>query len=223
MRLLGTVGVGLAGVLVMAVLMVGAGERLRDRPSAPAPADETPAPAAAAAVIETRNARPIDPARFAAPFAEGATALERIASRQPEPKPTARVAVVLLPRPVSLEVGLFRSGDRIVRLRGLEPLAPSTVCDAPRGGSWPCGMVALTRQRMLVRNRTIACDNGTEGDGAEMLTTCRVGNADIGLWLAENGWAKPISGSGLEAAGEAAKASTKGLWGSDPRVAGSQP
>lgn len=122
-----TFGIGVAGCLLFGVLLKIGGSVITDHgPVAPAeeqsePQSKTPP------VIEHRIVRPIQPERFTAPFADQASGLERIAARLPE-KEEKRVSAFLLPRPVSSEVGLFKSGRRVVRLQGLKPLASSAMC-----------------------------------------------------------------------------------------------
>jgi Micrococcal nuclease (thermonuclease) homologs len=211
-----TFSIGMAGCLLFALLLKIAGGAIPDRvPTVLADERSEPQPPVTP-VIEHRIVRQIQPERFAAPFAEQASGLERIAPRQPEPE-EKRVMVFLLPRPVSSEVGLFESAGQRVRLRGLKPLASSATCENGSGTEWPCGKVALARQRAFVRNRTIACANPPDQSSGTVVTSCRVINADIGEWLARNGWAEAEEGSHLQGLTEEARLSGKGLWGGDPR------
>lgn len=99
-----------------------------------------------------------------------------------------------------------------------QPQMPSRAAGSFHGAKWPCGVVALARQRAFVRNRTITCENPSEETTDTLVTKCRVVNADIGEWLARNGWAEAEEGSDLHGLTEEARLSGKGLWGADPRA-----
>lgn len=212
-----TLGIGIAGCLVFALLLKVAGSAIPDNVSAGLADEQFQSQSPTPPAVEHRIVRPIQPERFAAPFADQASGLERIEAKRPEPE-VKRVEVFLLPRPVSSEVGLFESSGRAVRLQGLKPLASSAMCGNSPDTEWPCGVVALARQRAFIRNRTITCANPSHEGAGVVVTSCRVVNADIGEWLAKNGWAEAEEGSALRGLTEEARLAGKGLWGSDPRA-----
>ncbi|HWT60725.1 MAG TPA: thermonuclease family protein, partial [Rhizobium sp.] len=121
-----------------------------------------------------------------------------------------------LARPAVENAGLLSFGEHKLQLAGIVPTPADKIC-GPAGRQWPCGMMAKTALRQLLRNRSIACDL----DAAEWKETasaaCRLGTQDLGAWLAENGWAEAAAGSPLVAAAEKARQAGKGLYGDDPR------
>ncbi|NEJ69389.1 thermonuclease family protein [Rhizobium phaseoli] len=121
-----------------------------------------------------------------------------------------------LTRPAVENAGMLSFGERKLQLAGVVPTPADRIC-GPAGRQWPCGMMAKTALRQLLRNRSIACDIDP-AEWREMTTTaCRLGTQDLGAWLAENGWAEVAAGSPLESAAEKAKQAGKGLYGDDPR------
>lgn len=121
-----------------------------------------------------------------------------------------------LARPVVENAGLLSFGERRLQLAGIVPTPADRICGTDNE-RWPCGMLAKTALRLMLRNRTITCDL----DDAEWTGTatadCRIGEQDIGTWLAETGWAEAAAGSPLAAIAEKAKQDRQGLHGDDPR------
>lgn len=225
-----TFAVGLAGLLIWGFLVASAGQALRDEPvdydvedmDVPDPS-ELGLPEVETIVepqVESRTVRPIAPEVFASPAIANAENLERIAPREPlgEKRVPARPQVVLLPRPVSLQAGIVAFGyDQRVRLADLEATALERTCSAAANGEWPCGMVARTQQRQLLRNRSLACETSDEHWVGEIVTRCWVGTMDVSTWLARHGWAEARAGSGLAGLTEQARADGIGLFGSSVR------
>ncbi|MBX5159369.1 MULTISPECIES: thermonuclease family protein [unclassified Rhizobium] len=121
-----------------------------------------------------------------------------------------------LTRPAVENAGMLSFGERRLQLAGVVPTPADRIC-GPAGRQWPCGMMAKTALRQLLRNRSIACDIDP-AEWKEMATTaCRLGTQDLGAWLAENGWAEVAAGSPLASAAEKARQAGKGLYGDDPR------
>ncbi|HSO47849.1 MAG TPA: thermonuclease family protein [Rhizobiaceae bacterium] len=151
------------------------------------------------------------------PIPEGT--LVRIPAVEPPPAPPRP------PRPVSYSLpritaaGAIVSGDKQIRLSGIDPLAADARCtDAT--GEWPCGAFAKVAFQRLVRQRTIECDPVEPGDGLQIATSCRVGGVDMAQWLVSQGWARPV-GADFDKALAEAKASARGQWGPRPQ-SGSQ-
>lgn len=181
---------------------------------------EAAAPPVSPGGVESRAVRAVSPERFASPLAAGLTALERVEPREPfapAEKKKERVAVVLLPRPQSPAAGRFRVGHQQLRLRHVIPTETGLECPNGAGGTWPCGMLALTHQRMLLRNRSITCEGETPSWQGVLVTACRIGGVDIAEWLVRNGWARAESASPLEGLMDRAEADRLGLFGGDPR------
>lgn len=129
--------------------------------------------------------------------------------------PAAKKAVELA-RPMVENAGILSFGERRLLLAGIVPTPTDRIC-GPVGRQWPCGMMAKTALRLLLRNRSVSCDLETVEWKETVTTACRLGTEDLGLWLAENGWAEPAAGSPLAAAAEKARQAGKGLYGDDPR------
>ncbi|MCO6176645.1 thermonuclease family protein [Ciceribacter sp. RN22] len=209
-----------SGVVILAwgSALVIAGARLR--PVLPPPETETAVtrPKAPAPVVERRRVRAISPGQFASPTEGPGEALERIAPRPPlGGEDEEKVEVVLLQRPWSGAAGLLAARGRRVRLAGVMPTAVGRRCPSGGGAPWPCGVVARTQQRMLIRNRTVACDQTGANEKDMLVTVCRVGGTDIGAWLVRNGWAEAEPGSVLAELSSAARTDRRGIFGDDPR------
>lgn len=153
--------------------------------------DQTPAQAAAA------PPQPADP-----PAAQG---------RRPEARKSTELA-----RPVVENAGLLSFGERRLQLAGIIPTPADRICGTGNG-RWPCGMLAKTALRLMLRNRTVTCDLDDAEWTGTAIADCRIGEQDIGRWLVENGWAETAAGSPLIAAAGKAKQDRQGLYGDDPR------
>ncbi|RFB99353.1 hypothetical protein B5K11_02680 [Rhizobium leguminosarum bv. trifolii] len=121
-----------------------------------------------------------------------------------------------LARPAVDNAGLLSFGERKLQLAGIEPTPADRIC-GPAGRQWPCGMMAKTALRQLLRNRSIACDVDAAEWTETAIAACRLGTQDLSAWLAENGWAEAAAGSPLAWAAEKARQAGKGLYGDDPR------
>jgi endonuclease YncB( thermonuclease family) len=152
---------------------------------------QTPAPAAAT------PPQPADP-----PAAQ---------AKRPETKKSTELA-----RPVVENAGLLSFGERRLQLAGIIPTPADRICGTGNG-RWPCGMLAKTALRLMLRNRTVTCDLRDAEWTGTAIADCRIGEQDIGRWLAENGWAEAAAGSPFIAAAEKAKQDRQGLHGDDPR------
>ncbi|MBY2935084.1 thermonuclease family protein [Rhizobium leguminosarum] len=129
--------------------------------------------------------------------------------------PTAKKATELA-RPMVDNAGMLSFGERRLQLAGIVPTPVDRIC-GPATRQWPCGMMAKTALRLLLRNRSVSCDLETVEWKDTVTTACRLGTEDLGAWLAENGWAEAAVGSPLTAAAEKARQAGKGLYGDDPR------
>ncbi len=125
--------------------------------------------------------------------------LERLPAREPLSNPNLAAdhekgKSRLLFRPVAVAAGIFEAQGHRIRISGVEPTDPDTVCDDESGGSRPCGMQALTAFRYWLRGRALECDlDGSEQQEPEQDTitaTCRLGEQDAGAWLVKYGWAR---------------------------------
>lgn len=160
---------------------------------------ETPAPAAGDIAAQ----RPEEPAKAVEPAA-GETAKSG-AGKSME-----------LPRPAVENAGILSFGERRLQLSGIIPTPVEKTC-GPAGRQWPCGMMAKTALRLLLRNRNVTCDLDTVDWKGTATAACRLAAQDLSTWLVENGWAEAAAGSPLAAADEKAKQARQGLYGDDPR------
>ena len=221
MRPAGTLLTGLFGTFVWALAVVhggaGIGGATIGAPVASADAEREDAPAA---VIEQRHARVVDAALFGSPLADGTVPLQRIASiaaaNLPKP-PAPKAEVMLLSRPQSIGAGLISFRGRRVQLAGIDPVEQNQLCNRDHGGTWPCGVIAATQQRLLLRGRTVTCDMADAEWEGTRITACRIGSVDIAAWLARYGWAQAKDGSPHAGLTTTARRQHLGLFGDDPR------
>ncbi|MEB3042910.1 thermonuclease family protein [Rhizobium mulingense] len=227
---------GLAGMAVVASLLMAAEARLRggtggeDTTAAEAPemgpaAEITPETGGRLAPISDADAEII--ARAAQPAAPSPASAERMTATPADPPPPpdtpggqaagpAAKKPIELTRPVAENAGVLSFGERRLQLAGIVPTPTDRIC-GPAGRQWPCGMLAKTALRQLLRNRSLTCDLGMAEWKGTATAACRLGTQDLGTWLAENGWAEAEAGSPLGVVAEKAKQAQKGIYGGDPR------
>lgn len=211
-------------ILAWGLAVMIAGAHVQPAPSAGKPEAAVTLPKPPAPVLETRHVRAINPGEFASPIESAGEALERIAPRPSlGVKEKERVAVVLLPRPWTGAAGMLAARGRRVKLAGIVPTELGRRCPSTHGGPWPCGVVARTQQRMLIRNRTVTCDHDEADWQGTLVTNCRIGETDVGAWLARNGWAEAENGSALADLTSAARMERRGIFGDDPRKGSNGP
>lgn len=226
------VAVGL--VLVFAVVMWLAPEPddLRTvfdaaRPRQPMTAKEAGEPAGsaprqerdAAAVADRQGGGDMRGARAAPQEAApdpSAGELERLPPRPPlsgetlqpdTPKPR------LLARPVALDGARIAYRQGVVTLPGVEALPLNERCGSS-AEDFPCGVMARTELRRFLRGRSIACDVPDDFGlkRGEATSACTVGDADIGRWVVENGWARAAPGGPYADVEATARQSKRGIW-----------
>ncbi|MGO6697065.1 thermonuclease family protein [Rhizobium johnstonii] len=218
-----------AGLLLAGEARLGGGtageETMSAEETATAPADAAPEAGEPATMSDDRAemiARSAEPAASPAPEPGDAVAPQPADVPQQGETPAGETAsppakkAVELARPMADNAGILSFGERRLQLAGIVPTPVDRIC-GPAGRQWPCGMMAKTALRLLLRNRSVSCDLETVEWKETVTTACRLGTEDLGLWLAENGWAEPAAGSPLTAAAEKARQAGKGLYGDDPR------
>ncbi|PDT29759.1 hypothetical protein CO671_32320 [Rhizobium sp. M10] len=224
---------GLAGMAVVAGLLISAETRLRggtggedtttaETPEMGAAAEIAPETAGRSAPIPDADAEII--ARAAQPAAPSPAPTESAPADPPRPSETpggqtaapAAKEPIELARPLAENAGLLSFGERRLQLAGIIPTPADRIC-GPAGRQWPCGMMAKTALRQLLRNRSLTCDLDMAEWKGTATAACRLGTQDLGTWLAENGWAEAEAGSPLDAVAEKAKQAQKGIYGGDPR------
>ena len=201
----------------LAALQAAAEEELAARAAAQAPV--TPAtPAAEAPISTTKNAAALPsqqtpPEPQANGLTDGTASAEPPAATPTSNDEPAETAMRLLPRPIALDSGTFLVGAGTIRLIGVEPLAIEQEC-GEGNGAWPCGMQARTALRGWLRARSISCAvPATFGRQQETVSAeCRLGSEDIGLWLIENGWARASDSGRYTIVEKKARDARLGLW-----------
>lgn len=134
------------------------------------------------------------PRRSAAP----ATAGEQL-SAEPE-----QVAVI--------DAGTLRLGDRVVRLRGVEPPLHSTPCSDE-----DCGAAAANALAAMVRDAPVVCRVvGTDRSGRPY-GVCQADGTELSQAVVAAGWARAQDDTpGLRAAEKTARAEKRGVWAHNP-------
>ncbi|MGO7181483.1 thermonuclease family protein [Rhizobium brockwellii] len=218
-----------AGLLLAGEARLGGGtageETASAEETATAAADAAPDAGEGATISDDRAeviARSAEPAAPPSPApGDGVTSKPADLPQQAETaagqaaSPTAKKATELA-RPMVDNAGMLSFGERRLQIAGIVPTPVDRIC-GPAGRQWPCGMLAKTALRLLLRNRSVSCDLETVEWKETVTTACRLGTEDLGAWLAENGWAEAAVGSPLTAAAEKARQAGKGLYGDDPR------
>ncbi|MBY5354001.1 thermonuclease family protein [Rhizobium leguminosarum] len=218
-----------AGLLMAGEARLGGGtageETASAEETATAPADAAPEAGEPAAMLDDRAemiARSVEPAappaskpnESAAAKSADVTQQAQTATQQAA-SPAAKKAMELA-RPAVDNAGMLSFGKRRLQLAGIVPTPVDRIC-GPAGRQWPCGMMAKTALRLLLRNRAVTCDLDTVEWKETLTAACRLGTEDLGAWLAENGWAEAAAGSPLTSVAEKARQAGKGLYGDDPR------
>ncbi|NKL00197.1 thermonuclease family protein [Rhizobium leguminosarum bv. viciae] len=224
---------GITGMVVVAGLLMAGEARLgggtAGEETATAAADAAPEAGAHATISDdraemiARSVEPAAPPSSASGPAPGDAAAPQPADTQQRAEtpagetasPAAKKAVELA-RPMVENAGILSFGERRLQLAGILPTPVERTC-GPVGRQWPCGMMAKTALRLLLRNRSVSCDLETVEWKETVTTACRLGTEDLGAWLAENGWAEAAVGSPLTEIAETARQAGKGLHGDDRR------
>ncbi|MBB4239056.1 thermonuclease family protein [Rhizobium esperanzae] len=227
---------GLLGMVVVAGLLLAGQARLGGGTAGdePVSAQETAAAAANSApkagepaAISDEQAEIIAGAAQPAAPAPGAGSGDSAAAKPADATQQAQTATrqtaapaakkpIELARPAVENAGMLSFGERRLQLAGVVPTAADKIC-GPAGRQWPCGMMAKTALRQLLRNRSISCDLDSAEWKGSVSASCRLGAQDLGTWLVENGWAEAGPGSPLASAAETARQAGKGIYGDDPR------
>lgn len=169
----------------------------------------------------TRQERPAKPVGSNAvpPAVTEDAALERVAPRaplspppesDPTPKPT------LLHRPVAPAAGRIEAGGRRIEVAGLRVTEPDRMCARSSGGTWPCGAVARTAFRNWLRGRAVECLVPEKPEEESLAVSCSLGDADVGLWLVDQGLSEAAEGGPYVESMKAAQAARRGIWGDGP-------
>ena len=100
--------------------------------------------------------------------------------------------VFLMPRPFVQDITTIISGNKTITIAGVATLPVDSQCTVD-GKTKPCGKMARTALRALIRGRTIMCkDPQSSSEGDVINTSCKIGNIDIASWLVKHGWTKAV-------------------------------
>lgn len=138
--------------------------------------------------------------------------LTRVAGRPlPPPRPAKKT---LFHRVIIMDAGTIRAGDSTILIAGIDAPEILKFCTDAKGKRWPCGQMARTALRKLVRSRAIACRAPRLKAGVKARLSCSVAKTDLARWLVSQGWAKAAEGAGeaLVTAQQEAREAKRGLW-----------
>lgn len=121
-------------------------------------------------------------------------------------------------RPLIQSAGQFSGSGVAIELAGVLPTVADRMCVDGAGIEWPCGMRARAAFRAFVRGRALLCDLPEEITEKSYRVACTLGKQDVGSWLVAQGWAQAEADGPYVAAGNAARAAGKGIFGQAPVV-----
>ena len=151
----------------------------------------------------------------AAPNNDSSRWLERLpAVERPNPivDETNRGKHIRLVRPILLSIGALKTNLGEFKLADIVPLEIDQKC-GNSNRKFPCGRMARTALRALIRGRTVDCwiDPETTMPGRNR-GTCEIVGRDLSEWLVAQGWARPISEGSFASALNAARINRRGQW-----------
>ena len=144
--------------------------------------------------------------------------IARLPAKEPPPEPELpkpdippkENLVVTIPRPLILAANRVRGEGYDMVLSGIATVPPGKECD-DSGKSWPCGTLARTALRKLVRGRTLKCVLGDPTDAKRLPATCAMQGRDLARWLVSQGWAVTQTDQ-MVGFQKRAKLTKRGLW-----------
>jgi hypothetical protein len=158
-------------------------------------------------------------------------ALERIeALPQPTPPP--------LPKPVEpkkqanyerwrlvyntvvTSAGVFQITDNAFVLPGIDVVSVDERCVLADGRSWPCGMVARTSLRNLIKGNALNCKLPDIMVDKSFVADCTLRGRDLAQWLVANGWARAKLDGPYLADQADAEVKRHGIYGAPPTGVG---
>lgn len=114
----------------------------------------------------------------------------------------------------------FAVGDRVYLVRDVVAPEPKKLCKADDGRRFVCGAQARALLRSLIFGRYIECSVEAPGRYLRLLD-CRVGTENVAERLITSGFARAVTGGGLESLQQKAILLRSGLW-ADPRCRASR-
>ncbi len=168
-----------------------------------------PAMLAAAEVVQPADRNVSPPGVAPLPAGSGPLIREPVPPKRPEPARWHRYFL-----PATTDAATFSINALTIRIAGVTPPAAGDTCPAVGGGDWPCGQTALFALRRFLHGRAVECFFPYAEGVTSVIAPCRVGEADLGLWLLTAGWARPgkLATDAYMAAANAAECDRLGLW-----------
>ncbi len=151
----------------------------------------------------------------AAPNNDSSRWLERLPAIErtnPTVTATKRGKHIRLVRPILLSVGTLKTISNEFDLVDIIPLKVDQKC-GDLNQEFPCGRMARTALRALIRGRTVDCWIDPETTiHSRNRGTCEIAGRDLAEWLVAQGWAMPIGEGSFASALNAAKINRRGQW-----------
>jgi len=127
----------------------------------------------------------------------------------PAPKPRKRRFF----RVIVSDAGTILADKVTIKIAGIATPDLKKTCTDAKNREWPCGLVARTALRRLIRIRAIECVSNPIEAPATVALDCSVGKTNLAEWLVAQGWAEPNGdGGALADELEEAKAAKRGMW-----------
>ncbi|HEY7580734.1 MAG TPA: thermonuclease family protein [Acetobacteraceae bacterium] len=130
------------------------------------------------------------------------------------PEPAARIELLTArsEQVAVIDSGTLRLGDRIVRLRGVEPPSHTTAC-----AGQDCGAAAANALAAMVRDAPVVCQLGGADGLGRPYAVCHAGGTELNRAVVAAGWARASADApDLARAEYTARADNRGVWAQNP-------
>lgn len=109
----------------------------------------------------------------------------------------------------TLDVGGVR-----YRLHGIDAPEAGQVCNAPDGGTWPCGSDAISKIQDLVQGRTVACEGKGQDAYGRIIAVCFADSNEINADMVRAGlaWAFRKYSEDYTRLEQEARQAHRGVW-----------
>jgi endonuclease YncB( thermonuclease family) len=106
---------------------------------------------------------------------------------------------------------LRREGQEI-RLEGIDAPEYRQSCLDAQGADYACGRAARDALRAIINRRDVHCVSVDTDRFERAISTCKIGNLDVGAEMVRQGWAVVIRNSAYVPAEREARRARRGLW-----------
>ncbi|MBO0345441.1 hypothetical protein J0X15_09435 [Roseibium sp. CAU 1637] len=164
----------------------------RKRPEVAAPREQDQPASAAPLPHYLRNVAPsgIPAPEVSGPLLRVEARLPEIRQPEPEALPTTGDLIVIR-RPQVVSAGTLTGNHLTLHLAHVDALASKDTCPSDLGTDWPCGALARTALRAVVRIYAVTCKKTADIGEREISAICERGPLNLSRWLVEYGWAVP--------------------------------